>query len=67
MGIPAVKIGPRGKHRTTGPRGEEINIDTIVKAAELYALIALDICNRERPGAVPHDQLKGSSMGGITT
>jgi len=51
MGIPAVKIGPRGRHRTPGPRGEEINIDTIVQAAQLYSLIALDICNRERPRA----------------
>jgi acetylornithine deacetylase/succinyl-diaminopimelate desuccinylase-like protein len=48
MGIPAVKIGPRGKHRTVSPRGEEINIDDMVKAAQIYALVAIDICNRER-------------------
>jgi acetylornithine deacetylase/succinyl-diaminopimelate desuccinylase-like protein len=47
LGIPAIKIGPRG--RRIGPRNEEIEIDTMVKAAQLYALIALDICTRERP------------------
>jgi acetylornithine deacetylase/succinyl-diaminopimelate desuccinylase-like protein len=46
LGIPAIKIGPRG--RRIGPRNEEIEIDKIVKAAQLYALIALDICTRER-------------------
>jgi acetylornithine deacetylase/succinyl-diaminopimelate desuccinylase-like protein len=46
LAIPAIKIGPRG--RRIGPRNEEIEIDTMVKAAQLYALIALDICTRER-------------------
>jgi len=46
MGIPAIKIGPRG--RRIGPRNEEIEIDEIVKAAKIYALMALDICSRER-------------------
>jgi acetylornithine deacetylase/succinyl-diaminopimelate desuccinylase-like protein len=46
LGIPAIKIGPRG--RRIGPRNEEIEIDKMLKAAQLYALIALDICNRER-------------------
>ena len=46
LGIPAVKIGPRGKR--IGPRAEELEIDQMVKAAQLYALVALDICNRER-------------------
>ena len=50
MGIPAAKIGPRGKR--IGPRNEEINIDEMVKAARLYALVALDICCRKRPEAV---------------
>ena len=49
MGIPAVKIGPRGKR--IGPRNEEIDIDVMVKAAQIYALMALDICSRERPKA----------------
>src|SRR5229473_1582610 len=47
LGIPAIKIGPRG--RRIGPRNEEIDIDVMVKAAQIYALIALDICSRERP------------------
>ncbi len=46
MGIPAIKIGPRGKR--IGPRNEEIEIDAMVKAAQIYALMALDICSRER-------------------
>jgi acetylornithine deacetylase/succinyl-diaminopimelate desuccinylase-like protein len=47
LGIPAVKIGPRG--RRIGPRAEEIDIDEMVKAAQIYSLVALDICSRERP------------------
>ena len=46
LGIPAVKVGPRGKR--IGPRNEEILIDDMVKAAQIYALVALDICMRER-------------------
>lgn len=47
LGIPAIKIGPRG--RRIGPRNEEIDIDVMFKAAQIYALIALDICGRLRP------------------
>jgi acetylornithine deacetylase len=47
LGIPAIKIGPRG--RRISARNEEIDIDVMVKAAQIYALIALDICSRERP------------------
>jgi acetylornithine deacetylase/succinyl-diaminopimelate desuccinylase-like protein len=46
LGIPAIKIGPRG--RRIGPRNEEIDIDTMLNAAKLYALMALDICTRPR-------------------
>jgi acetylornithine deacetylase/succinyl-diaminopimelate desuccinylase-like protein len=46
LGIPAIKIGPRG--RRISARNEEIEIDAMVKAARLYALMALDICSRER-------------------
>src|SRR5262245_20967486 len=46
LGIPAIKIGPRG--RRISARKEEIEIEAMVKAAQLYALIALDICSRER-------------------
>ena len=48
VGIPAIKIGPRG--RRISARNEEIDIDEMVKAAQLYALMALDICSRERAG-----------------
>lgn len=47
VGIPAAKFGPRG--RRIGPRAEELSIDDMVKAAQVYALVALDICSRERP------------------
>ena len=47
LGIPAIKIGPRGKRISA--RNEEIDIDVMVKAAQLYALMALDICSRARP------------------
>lgn len=46
LGIPAIKIGPRG--RRIGPRNEEIDIETMLAAAKLYALLALDICTRPR-------------------
>jgi acetylornithine deacetylase/succinyl-diaminopimelate desuccinylase-like protein len=46
LGIPAIKIGPRG--RRISVRNEEIEIDEMVKAAQLYALMALDICSRDR-------------------
>ncbi len=38
-----------GGGKRIGPRAEEIRIDEMVKAAKIYALIALDICSRERP------------------
>ncbi len=47
LGIPAIKIGPRG--RRISARNEEIEIDVMIKAAQIYALMALDICSRERP------------------
>ena len=46
VGIPAAKFGPRG--RRTGPRAEELSIDDMVKAAQVYALVAVDICSRDR-------------------
>jgi acetylornithine deacetylase/succinyl-diaminopimelate desuccinylase-like protein len=49
LGIPAIKIGPRG--RRISARNEEIEIAVMVKAAQIYALIALDICSRARSGA----------------
>ncbi len=47
LGIPAIKIGPRG--RRISARNEEIDVEEMLKAAQIYALMALDICNRERP------------------
>ena len=47
LGIPAIKIGPRG--RRIGPRNKEIEIDVMLKAAQIYTPMALDICSRERP------------------
>jgi acetylornithine deacetylase/succinyl-diaminopimelate desuccinylase-like protein len=49
VGIPAIKIGPRG--RRISARNEEIEIAEMMKAAQLYALVALDICSRERAQA----------------
>lgn len=49
IGIPAIKIGPRG--RRISSRNEEIEIGVMLKAAQLYALMALDICSRIRPAA----------------
>jgi acetylornithine deacetylase/succinyl-diaminopimelate desuccinylase-like protein len=46
IGIPAIKIGPRG--RRISARNEEIEIDVMVRAAQIYALMALDICTRDR-------------------
>jgi acetylornithine deacetylase/succinyl-diaminopimelate desuccinylase-like protein len=49
LGIPCIKIGPRGRRIST--RNEEIDIDVMMQATQLYALIALDICSRPRPTA----------------
>jgi hypothetical protein len=49
QGVPAIKIGPRG--RCIGPRNEEIDAEEMVKAALIYALMALNICSRERPAS----------------
>ncbi len=46
LGIPAIKIGPRG--RRISARNEEIDIEVMVKATQIYALMALDICSRTR-------------------
>ncbi len=47
IGIPCIKIGPRGKRVA---RQEEIEIDVMLNAAKIYALMALDICSRAAPG-----------------
>jgi hypothetical protein len=44
MGIPCVKFGPRGKRAV---RAEQVEVEEIHRAACVYALTALDLCNRE--------------------
>jgi hypothetical protein len=51
LGIPAIKFGPRGKR--TG-RTEQLPIDSMVTAAQVYALLALQICNQSPPLTTPH-------------
>ena len=43
MGIPTIKFGPRGKRHG---RTEELPIETMLKAAQVYALLALEICTQ---------------------
>ncbi|MCZ6885055.1 MAG: M20/M25/M40 family metallo-hydrolase, partial [Alphaproteobacteria bacterium] len=46
MGIPACKFGPRGVRWTL--RSEQVEIEEIYQAAQVYALAAAEICNWER-------------------
>ncbi len=46
MGIPACKFGPRGERWTT--RSEQVEIEEIHRAAQVFALVAAEICNWER-------------------
>ncbi|MBI2831917.1 MAG: M20/M25/M40 family metallo-hydrolase [Chloroflexi bacterium] len=45
VGIPSLTYGPAAG---TGGRNYSILIDDLYKAAEIYAMVALDICSRER-------------------
>lgn len=47
MGIPTVKFGPRGKRWTL--RSEQVEIEELDRAARVFALAALEVCNWE-PG-----------------
>jgi len=51
VGIPAVSFGPprSGGQDTKGPYGLYIEKSHLLAAAQIYALLALDLCNRERP------------------
>src|ERR1044071_212710 len=47
FGIPAINYGPRPKDPATNTGGREYqNIDDVVSVAKVFALTALDICNR---------------------
>jgi acetylornithine deacetylase/succinyl-diaminopimelate desuccinylase-like protein len=48
MGIPCVKFGPRGKRAV---RAEQVEIEEIYRAACVYAMTALQLCNAEPPDA----------------
>lgn len=45
MGIPACKFGPRGSRWSV--RSEQVEVEEIHRAAQVYALTALEICGRE--------------------
>ncbi|HEY1268089.1 MAG TPA: M20/M25/M40 family metallo-hydrolase [Candidatus Binatia bacterium] len=46
-GIPAINYGPRPRDASTRTGGREYqNIDDVVNVARVFALLALDICNR---------------------
>lgn len=48
FGIPAINYGPRPADTATNTGGREYqNIDDVVKVAKVFALTALDVCNRE--------------------
>lgn len=47
FGIPAINYGPRPRDASTRTGGREYqNIDDVVNVAKVFALTALDICNR---------------------
>jgi acetylornithine deacetylase/succinyl-diaminopimelate desuccinylase-like protein len=50
VGIPAVSFGPprSGGQDTRGPYGLYIEKSHLLAAAQIYALLALDLCNRDR-------------------
>ncbi len=50
VGIPAISFGPprSGGHDAKGPYGLYLDRRDMLAAAQIYALLALDICNRER-------------------
>ena len=50
FGIPAINYGPRPADTATNTGGREYqNIEDVVKVARVFALTALDICNRTAP------------------
>jgi len=50
LGIPAISYAPRSQsHATT----KSFRIEDLVDAARVYARIAMDLCNQDRPARVP--------------
>jgi acetylornithine deacetylase/succinyl-diaminopimelate desuccinylase-like protein len=50
LGIPAISYAPRSKsHATT----KSFKVADLVDAARVYARIAMDLCNQERPAGLP--------------
>lgn len=48
FGIPAINYGPRPMDASTRTGGREYqNIEDVVNVAKVFALLALDVCNRE--------------------
>jgi hypothetical protein len=48
MGIPAITYGPPRSFRKQAMR-----VDDLVRAANVYAGLALEVCNREKPFPAP--------------
>lgn len=49
-GIPAINYGPRPRDASTRTGGREYqNIEDVVDVAKVFALLALDVCNRPAP------------------
>ena len=46
MGIPCCKFGPRGDRWKT--RSEQVEVEEIVRAAQVYALAAAEVCNWQK-------------------
>jgi acetylornithine deacetylase/succinyl-diaminopimelate desuccinylase-like protein len=48
MGIPAITYGPPRSFRK-----QAMHVDDLVRAANIYADVALEVCNREKPFSAP--------------
>jgi hypothetical protein len=46
MGIPSITYGPPRNFK-----GQAMTVDDIVRTAQTYAQLAIEICNREKPRA----------------
>ncbi|HXG39752.1 MAG TPA: hypothetical protein VNJ28_02320, partial [Candidatus Limnocylindrales bacterium] len=50
LGIPAISYAPRAASHAAR---KSIRVQDLVDAANVYARIAMDLCNQDRPAAVP--------------